>query len=298
MSLPNFIAYLNQRFPVVNMGLFAVLFLTVQSVAERTFPGYRAGTFGWRDMLGMVAVIAFFFRLRVFDEHKDYALDTINHPQRVLQSGRVTLRQLMLVSLVGGVVELAWSAMMGWPTVVLWVLAVGYSLLMRYEFFVPTYLTKRLVLYAFTHMLIMPLVIGWIWSAYVPAFSFSSPLLLLLAMLSLLGGFAFEIARKLHVPDAERELIDSYSKTMGYVPAIVTVLVTLSVSVTVQGYLLFLLKASTLPFVIIGILFLLTLCIYLISLVNPREKTLKMAELLVSLSMLVSYLAIILVVRL
>ena len=295
MNVHNFLAYLNQRFPVVNMALFAVLFLTVYSVAGFFWPVIKPTHFGWREVLGMVAVISFFFRLRVFDEIKDYALDAVNHPDRVLQSGRVSLRQLLTVSLAGAVVELTWSAIMGMPTLGCWGLAVAYSLLMRYEFFVGHYLKKRLLLYALTHMLIMPLVIWWIWSAYAPTYP-SQPLLLL-AALSLLGGFSFEMARKIHAPNAERDGIDSYSKSMGYVPAIVTVLLVLLAGVGVQGYLLRGLNASLLPFVLIGLLYLVTVGVYLVSLTRPGEKTLKLAELLVSLGMLVSYVSIILVVN-
>ena len=46
---------------------------------------------------------------------------------------------------------------------------------MRYEFFAPAWLRARLLLYAGTHMLIMPLVIGWLWLAYVPAAMFGRP---------------------------------------------------------------------------------------------------------------------------
>ena len=231
----------------------------------------------------------------MFDEQKDYALDAINHPQRVLQSGRVTLKQLAWLAMAGAVLELLWSAMMGVPTLVCWLLAVTYSLLMRYEFFLADYLKKRLLLYAFTHLLIMPLVIGWVWSAYTPGYSFTNPLLLLGA-LSLLGGFSFEIARKLHTPEAERELVDSYSKAMGYAPAIVAVLLILLVSVAVQCGLLLLLKSGPLPFWLLGGLYLATLAVYGYAFAKPHEKTLKVAELLVSLFMVVSYLSIILVI--
>ena len=61
----------------------------------------------------MAAVISFFFRLRVFDELKDYELDLQNHPQRVLQSGRITLRKLFRISLGGSVLEAAWSGTYG-----------------------------------------------------------------------------------------------------------------------------------------------------------------------------------------
>ncbi len=222
MKLKALAAYFNERFRVLNMALFAVLFLTVYSVAGFFWPVFGTAGFGRREEWGMVAVISFFFRLRVFDEIKYYALDAVNHPHRVLQSGRVSLKQLLNLSLAGAILELTWS-MMGIPTLVCWLLAVLYSLLMRYEFFVSCYLKKRLVLYALTHMLIMPFIIWWIWSAYVPDFGITYHLFLL-AALSLLGGFSFEMARKLHAPEAEKELIDSYSKSLGYSKAIFTVL--------------------------------------------------------------------------
>ena len=296
MKLKDLFAYVNERFPVINMALFAILFLTVYSVADFFWPRFSPAGLGWREAWGMVAVVSFFFRLRVFDEQKDYALDAVNHPHRVLQSGRVTLGQLRNVSLAGGLLELTWSITMGMPTLVCWLLAVSYSLLMRYEFFVGRYLQKKLVLYALTHMLIMPFVIGWVWSAYVPDYGMTSPFVLL-AVLSLLGGFSFEIARKIHAPEAEQDLIDSYSKSMGYATAIVTVLLVLLTSVAVQCYLLITLRAHALSFVVIGLLYLLTLTIYLISLAKPREKTLKVAEMLVSLFMVVGYLSVILVVN-
>ncbi|MCY7360004.1 MAG: hypothetical protein LH609_21640, partial [Rudanella sp.] len=174
--------------------------------------------------------------------------------------------------------------------------ALMYSLLMRYEFFVSHFLKQRLLLYAITHMLIMPLVIGWIWSAYAPADGPTRPLLLL-AGLSLLGGFAFEIARKIHAPESERQRIDSYSKSMGYAPAILTVLLISGAGMAVQSYLLMALKSGWMPFFLIGLLFTATLIVYVVALTRPREKTLKMAELLVSLAMLVSYLSVIGVVN-
>ena len=136
MKIKDLFAYLQERFPVVNMALFAILFLTVYAVAS-THPGpasYFPVTFefGWREVLGILATISFFFRLRVFDEIKDYDLDAINHPHRVLQSGRISLQQLQAIALAGAVVEIAWSVMMGIPTVVAWLAVLGYSMLMRY----------------------------------------------------------------------------------------------------------------------------------------------------------------------
>ncbi|RSK35399.1 UbiA prenyltransferase family protein [Hymenobacter metallilatus] len=291
MNIRNFAAYLNERFPLVNMGLFAILFLTVWSVAT------GGAAFGWPEVGGMAATISFFFRLRVFDEIKDYTTDAVYHPQRVLQQGRVTLGQLQRLAWLGAAGELVWSKQMGGAALGGWVLALGYSLLMRYEFGASRFLKPRLVLYAGSHLLIMPLVIAWLWAAYRPAGPWP-PQFWLLAALSLLGGLAFELARKTHAPTAERPGVDSYSRTLGYRGAIAAVLLVLLAGVAAQSVLLRQLHAGAAPFGLLAGLLTLTLLVYAWAATRPLEKLLRRAELLVSLFMLSSYLTLIAEMRL
>lgn len=280
------LAYFAERFPPVNMALFAILFLTVWTVATTG----TSTPFGWREAVGVLATISFFFRLRVFDEIKDYATDARHYPDRVLQSGRVTLRQLAVLATGGAALELAWSAAMGTPALLGWGLAVGYSLAMRYEFFVSDFLKKRLVLYAVTHLLIMPLVIGWLWSAYATDFSLR---LALLAALSLLGGGAFEVARKIRAPEAERPGVDSYSQALGYRGAIVAVLVVLGIGVGVQRFLLDEIGAGSGLFLLVLLPGLAAAQQYFRVWHEPDEPALRRAERLVSVFLLLSYLSVI-----
>jgi len=295
MEIRSLAAYFQERFPLINMALFAILFWTVYAVAHSFSPATGVAALGWREALGVLATVSFFFRLRVFDEIKDYALDAVNYPGRVLQSGRVKLQHLIGLAVAGTVVELSWALLMGLPALLCWLPALGYSLLMRYEFFAPSFLKKRLLLYALTHMLVMPLIILWLWAAYAAA-SADPASFWLLALLSLLGGFSFEMARKIHVKEAEREGVDSYSKSVGYVQAVVLVLTILLAGVGVQSYLLLLLQAGSLPFLLLGILYAATLALYGYAIRSPQERTVRLAEIFVSLFMLVSYLSVILVV--
>ncbi|HEX8657283.1 MAG TPA: hypothetical protein VF690_07105 [Hymenobacter sp.] len=295
MSLKNLAAYLQERFPFVNMALFAILFATVFTVANRATagPGGSLLPLGPGEWLGMAAAISFFFRLRVFDEIKDYASDTVLYPQRVLQSGRVSLLELQWLAWGGAAAELAWSLYRGWPAALAWLLTLAYSLLMRYEFGVPAWLRTRLLLYAVSHMLIMPLVISWLWLAYASGPLFWSAGGALLALLSLLGGFAFELARKIKTPSAERSGVDSYSKTLGYGGAIGAVMLVLLGNAVVQARLFQQLETGPWPFFLLAALLLLTVTTYGVALFRPREKLVRGAELLVSLAMLVSYVAVI-----
>jgi hypothetical protein len=295
MTLRYVLAYFGERFPPINMVLFAILFFTVHAVA--VFFGIIALEQEWWWMLlGVVAVISFFFRLRVFDEIKDYELDAKNHPQRVLQSGRVTKNQLIFISTLGTAVELLWSILSGWPVVICWFVAVGYSLLMRYEFFIGSWLNKRLLLYAITHMLVMPLVILWVYSSFHPELNILYPFYVL-AGLSLFSGFSFEIARKIHAPVAEKQGIDSYSKSLGYKVSIILVLLVLLGGVAIQVYLLNLINARLWAFAVIAIIYFLSIFLYFKNVLKPAEKSLRTAEKLVSLFMLASYLSIIIEVH-
>lgn len=290
MNVRNIAAYFKERFPPVNMLLFAVLFVTVYSVASY-FSAYKESS-AVKLLTGIVAVISFFFRLRVFDEIKDFKTDMINHPQRVLQSGRVSLQQLVIISAALTLSEIVWNYWMGSITVLCWLIALIYSLLMRYEFFISAFLRRRLFLYACTHMLIMPLVILWIWSAFYEN-TLQHYALYLLAALSLLGGFCFEIARKIHAPDAEKLTIDSYSKSLGFVNSVICVLSFLLVAVLVQCYLLYSIKARLWSYILIVLLFIATCFLYVAYSKQPQEKRLRLAELFVSLFMLLSYVSII-----
>ena len=50
----NLWAYFKERFPVINMALFAILFLTVHAVA--TYFSETSGfVFGWREVMGIAA---------------------------------------------------------------------------------------------------------------------------------------------------------------------------------------------------------------------------------------------------
>lgn len=294
MNFRNLGAYLQERFAPVNMGLFVVLFGTVRGVASLAgAPPPSAPAAGLASAgLGALATVAFFFRLRVFDEEKDFAQDALNHPQRVLQTGRVTLPQLRALAWAGAGLELGWSAGQGPTTLLLWAVALGYSLLMRAEFGVGGWLRPRLVPYAVSHLLIMPLVILWLFSAYAPGLPTGGGYLPLLLLLSLLGGFGFELARKLHAPAAERAGVDSYSQALGYGPALTLTVVVLLAGGAVQALLLRGLHARWGTYAVLWLLLALGLALYSTATRRPHEPRLRQAEKIVSLVLLTSYLAV------
>lgn len=210
-----FNAWLKERFPFANALLFFILYLTTAALVHAGSGSEIAFTLF--DLLACAVTWSFFLLLRIFDEHKDYALDLANHPQRVLQSGLITLQHLrvagglaitlqLCVSLVrdGGIgsTTLAWLAVFAW------------TCLMGKEFFIAHWLNRHLTWYAFSHMLVMPLIVWWLANLAQPGVALS-PLLAGLMSLAFISGFCFEITRKTKGPEEEREGIDSYSRIFG-----------------------------------------------------------------------------------
>jgi 4-hydroxybenzoate polyprenyltransferase len=221
---PAFGTWLRQRFPARNTVFFAVFHLTAVLVA-RSETTSGAVMLAWRDLPGFAALWCFFLTLRIADEHKDFAADAVAHPTRALQRGLITLRHLRVVAALAMAVQLSVSVWMDGgfgPVTGCWLVVMAWSALMTREFFVREWLRSRLLTYAVSHMLVMPLLALWVAAMGAPS-AMGSPAVWTFAALSFLAGLTFEMARKLRAPEAEHPLADSYTQTLG-IPVATTLL--------------------------------------------------------------------------
>lgn len=207
---------MDERFPFKNMPAWVVWYLLAAVIARYTVDQEYL-TLGLHDVVGALITSSFFLLLRVFDEHKDYELDCHNHPERVLQSGLITLWHLKVIGFLCIIAELIWALHLdsGVGVVTIsWVVMFGYSLLMAKEFFVGEWLEKRLVLYALSHQIIIPMTIWWTCVMGAPE---AEPGMIIywLMGLSFATGMTLEIVRKTRGPEEERDTVDSYSKVFG-----------------------------------------------------------------------------------
>lgn len=211
-----FKAWMDERFPLKNSILSILVYFSTALIA-RYAVDEGAVALKLTDLIGCVVTWSLFFLLRVFDEHKDYDLDVKNHPQRVLQSGLITLDHLKIAGAVCVLLQVAWNLLMdgGFGNAFYaWVIMFVWACLMAAEFFCGEWLEKRLTLYAFSHMLIMFL-IGW-WAANLAVDNATLGFVLCTHLLMLfIGGFSFEITRKTRGPEEERDTVDSYSRVFG-----------------------------------------------------------------------------------
>lgn len=219
-------AYLSERFPPLGHGLIVIAYYvsnhSVASVLTDPSGGVR---FGVNALMGAATIFLFFFHLRVFDEHKDRADDDTYHADRVLQRGLVTLRDLRVIGAIGIALEFLFAALSGPAALVSLTIAFVYSLLMLKEFFAGKWLKRHFIVYAVSHMLVMPLlaavVLGFatgvhLWQA--PAWFW------VFAAFGFLAGMNFEVSRKMKAPDDEIDGVDSYTKILGTFTAAYAVL--------------------------------------------------------------------------
>ena len=223
-----------ERFPPANALLFFILYLAtaavVKGLAQTPMP------FTLLDVLACTVTWSFFLLLRVFDEHKDYELDCRNHPQRVLQSGRITLGYLKALGALSVVAQLAMSVWLDQgfgPVTQAWLAMMAWSCLMAKEFFIPDWLGRHLTWYAFSHMLVMPLIVFWLANLAQPGVALSPDLMILMA-LAFVSGFCFEITRKTKGPEEERDTIESYSRIFGTRGAALVVVALVTTMLLVQ----------------------------------------------------------------
>lgn len=182
----------------------------------------------------LALTFSFFFRMRLFDEIKDYDVDLKINPHRPLARGLLTLAQVKTAIFCLIVLELVLAGWLGLSTFFAYVIALGFSLLMYVEFFLSDFLRPRLTTYAVSHTFVSVLIALFIalGANQAPWDWISLPVIFLL--LSNWCFFnLFEFARKTFARAEERPQVDSYSKIFTLPGAVM-----LSVSQAVLGVLL------------------------------------------------------------
>ncbi|MGH9363588.1 MAG: UbiA family prenyltransferase, partial [Thermoanaerobaculia bacterium] len=210
-------AYLAERFPLLgNVLLIASYYSSNQFLAQALLHPGEPMRYGPWSLPGAVALLCFFFHLRVFDEHKDFEEDSRNYPERVLQRGLVTLKDLRRLGAAAIALEVILGALRGWGALSSVLAAQLFSLLMLKEFFAGGWLRRRFLLYATSHMLIMPLlgIVVFGFAAGLPAWE-APAWFWLYALVGFFVTFNWEVSRKIRAPEEEREGVDSYTKVFG-----------------------------------------------------------------------------------
>lgn len=207
--------YQTERFPLVRtiplLLAFSASSVTASAhLASRPVPGF------WTYATAFILALAFFWQMRVADEFKDAETDRRYRPERPIPRGLVSLRLIIRLGVLSGLIGLAVAFAFN-PLLPLLVLLVWVWLgLMTVEFFAPRLLHASPALYLATHMAIMPLIdIVLTGCEWLPAGKGLPAGIWTFLLMSLANGCVAEFGRKIWAPSNERPGVDTYSSAWG-----------------------------------------------------------------------------------
>ena len=218
------LSFIQERFPPLkHIPLILCFFGANAFIALCSFP--LALEMRWKWILSFFVVLLIFFRLRIFDEIKDYKTDLLIHKERPLARGLISLSNAKRMAFSLILIELILSLIVGAPAFLGACLVSFYSLLMYKEFFIGFWLSTKLATYAITHTIISSLLSLFIFSAVTGLNIWEAPFSFLLFSLANWMLFnVFEFGRKTFGRGEEKEEVDSYSKNFGAWGACLSVL--------------------------------------------------------------------------
>ncbi len=245
-NIKNFKIYLNERFPLGKNSFFVLIFtlsgyiytsLLYNSKIMHPFyvKGIRVPMSFYRIVPLFIIIFMFFLQLRITDEFKDYEEDLKYRAYRPVQRGIISLKALGKIGIATVIIQIIFAHAIN-PKIIYYMALVWiYMFLMAKEFFIKKWLTKRILIYALSHVVIMvfiTLVIVEATQYIVPKNIFDVFILqrykhnidialIPLFALNYLNGIVLEIGRKTRRADEEEHGVQTYSKLWGKKKAVV-----------------------------------------------------------------------------
>ena len=275
-NIKNFKIYLNERFPLGKNSIFVLIFtlsgyiytglLYNSKIINQIFSKEIKVPMPWHKIVALFIIIfMFFLQLRITDEFKDYEEDLKYRAYRPVQRGVVTLKALEKIGIATVIIQIILAYVIDFKIIYFMIIVWFYMFLMAKEFFIKEWLTKRILIYALSHVVIMIFITLVIVNAtqYIilgeaeNIFKFGALqwyrhnidiALIPLFTLNYLNGIVLEIGRKTRRADEEEHGVQTYSKLWGKKKTAVILsllfaveyfLVILGLSYTYEKYFLF-----------------------------------------------------------
>lgn len=234
----------------------------------------------------------FFMKLRFYDEIKDYEVDVEKNPTRPLPRGLLKQFDVKKAIELCIILEIILFTSCGLSAFTAILVAIGYSLLMYKEFFIPKLIRPHLTTYATSHTVVTFFLSLAIFSALSKFKLWRMDLdFYYFSIMSWLLFNIFELGRKIYQPCEERKGIDTYSSVWGKPGAVLLVLIHALIACTL------LLHVSTIQFYfmlkILSVQLALLVLVGLIYLIGKSENTGKFFRLFSSVYILLVYLSVI-----
>ena len=202
--------FTKERFPLFDHTLMILLFVGGHLVLVDHIQGSIEV---YKSIIIFIAIFFFFFKMRLYDEIKDYDIDCEINPTRPLPRGLLNLSDMKKGIVLCIFIEIFLFSFLGINPLYCLIFAILYSLLMYKEFFIPKVIRPHLTTYAVIHTVVtIPMGLAIISGAtgQVPIFMNLKYLYFVLSSWFVFN--IFEFGRKTFTTKEERSAVESYSK--------------------------------------------------------------------------------------
>jgi 4-hydroxybenzoate polyprenyltransferase len=217
-----------------------------------------------------IATTMFYFKLRLYDEVKDYDLDCIINKNRPLPRGLLKHKDMYLGMFICILIEILTYLIFGRRSLPLLLVSITYSLFMYKEFFIPQLIRPHLTTYALSHTIVTGLLSFSIFS-YLTNMGIESYFKFEFIMFSISNWMLFnifEFGRKTFSKSEERKDIDTYSSIFGKTGAILLVFSQVIISIVLILKMNIFNNLTT--YIFLTVLFLITLIISVLYVFSDR----------------------------
>ncbi len=209
--------YQRERFPIFAHGLLIAAFSSCAVSFSCLLRGGDTAPSVAALFTAFASAFLLFLQLRIADEFKDFDEDSRYRPYRPVPRGLVKLRELAIVGVTGGVIQLGLALWLSPRLVALLLVTWAYLALMTREFFVREWIRERPITYLWTHMLIIPLTDFYATACDWQSAQAAPPAgLFWFIAVSFFNGVTLELGRKIRAPGDEEEGVRTYSHLWGY----------------------------------------------------------------------------------
>ena len=169
-------------------------------------------------VISFFALILFFLRLRLFDEHKDAKHDKEHYPDRPITRGLINLKEITRIIFLLIIFETTISILAGINSFWFFLFAFFYSFLMYKEFFIDKWLREHFSAYIFSHeILVFPL---FFYLFSINGFlinMFNQEYFWYLSLFIVIQLFLLEVTRKMRSKENEIGSRDTYTAQYGII---------------------------------------------------------------------------------
>lgn len=144
-----FINYLLERFQIIPLSiLVASDILVIYRIT------YNQNILIWKYVIYFIFVILYLFHNRLADDRRDYDFDKKFYPNRAVQKGLISLRQINNLSYIAIFLMLIIAGSFSFLSLAIFTLLILYTLVAKKDFFLPKdFKEKHLFVYNFLNML-------------------------------------------------------------------------------------------------------------------------------------------------